>query len=105
MDIEIRTDNNIKGDAAMVANAKSEVEKTLGRFDSHVTSIHVHLSDGSSGHDGHDDIQCMIEARVEGRSPDAITEKGESVDQALSGAIRKMRQLLDSEIGKMRDAR
>ncbi|MEC5292716.1 hypothetical protein VSX64_19030 [Aurantimonas sp. C2-6-R+9] len=105
MDIEIRTDSNIDGDADMVEKAKNEVEKSLGRFDAHVTSIHIHFSDASAGKEGLEDIQCMIEARMEGRKPEAVTEKASTTDKALGSAIGKMRRLLDSEIGKMRDAR
>ena len=54
---------------------------------------------------GNGDIQCVIEARMEGRRPEAVTEEADTVEKALSSAIGKMRRMLDSEVEKMRDNR
>jgi hypothetical protein len=39
---------------------------------SHITRIEVHLSDENGKKEGHNDIQCILEARIEGRDPIAV---------------------------------
>lgn len=52
--------------------------------------------------EGQEDIQCVLEARMEGRKPLAVTSKGDTSEQAVSGAIDKLVGHLETVLGKMR---
>ncbi|MDP1650980.1 MAG: hypothetical protein Q8M01_22700 [Rubrivivax sp.] len=69
----------IKGQEALVAQVKGTAEKALARFSEHVTRVEVHLSDENSGKSGQFDQRCMLEARLEGRQPVAVTDQAASL--------------------------
>jgi hypothetical protein len=47
----------------------------------------------------------MMEARLQGRKPQAVTHNAETVEQAIKGAADKLRRVLDSSLGRLDDAR
>ena len=65
----------------------------------------MHLSDENSGKAGKNDQRCVLEARLQGRSPVAVTEHADSQGQAIKGATEKMVSLLDHTLGRLHDHR
>jgi hypothetical protein len=47
----------------------------------------------------------MLEARLQGRQPVAVTEHAASQEQAVHGATQKLVRLLDSTLGRLNDHR
>ena len=88
--IQINTDNNIQGDVGKINHFSSILESTLGRFNQHITRIEVHLSDENSKKEGTSDKKCMLEVRVKGLQPIAVTHKAESLDFAVNGAAENV---------------
>ena len=74
-------------------------------FAEQITRVEVHLSDENGLKTGDDDVRCMIEARVEGRPPTAVTHRAGSVDEAVNGAAGKLTRLLGSTVDRLRDQR
>jgi ribosome-associated translation inhibitor RaiA len=105
MKIQVNTDANIPGHAARVAGVSSTVEHALARFAESITRVEVHLSDENSGKKGAHDQRCMLEARLQGRQPVAVTEHAASQDQALHGATDKLVRLLDHTLGRVHEHR
>jgi len=106
MQIQINTDRNIDGHEAHATQVSSVVESALNRFSDHITRVEVHLSDeNSKKKDGNDDMRCMMEARLEGRQPIAVTHQATTVDQAVDGAADKLTKLIESTLGRLRDHR
>ena len=103
MHIEISTDNNISGSDGLTSHIKGIVEKSLAHFGDQITRVEVHLSDANAGKSGQDDKHCMIEARVEGRQPTAVTHAAETLDSAAKGAADKLKRSLESTLGRLRD--
>lgn len=101
MQVIVNTDHNIPLSEDSIGEIESQVETQLGHFGSHLTRVEVHLSDGSAGRSTGDDISCRLEARPEGRNPEFATDNASSADGAVSGALRKMRQVLDTTFGKL----
>jgi ribosome-associated translation inhibitor RaiA len=106
MRIQVNTDRHITANSELVASVSSIVEHTLERFDGDITRIEVHLSD-ENGHkqDGNPDIRCLMEARLQGRQPLAVTHQAANVDQATDGAADKLNRLISSTLGRLRDQR
>jgi ribosome-associated translation inhibitor RaiA len=100
MQIQINTDHHIEGHEALVAWATGEVKSALGRHGDHITRVEVHLSDENGHKHGPSDKRCLMEARVEGRPPLAVTQHAENLNQAVSGAADKMVRLIDSTLGR-----
>ena len=104
MQIQINTDHNIEGHEALAAQVSGVVESALSRFSDHITRVEVHLSDENSDKKGgHDDMRCMMEARLEGRQPIAVTHQAATLDQAVDGAADKLTRLIESTLGRLRD--
>ena len=103
MQIQINTDHNIEGHEALSAHVRAVVENALGRFSDYVTRVEVHLTDEVGHKSGQDDKRCVMEARLQGRQPQAVTQHAGSMHQAVDGAAAKLTKMLESTIGRMRD--
>jgi hypothetical protein len=104
MHIQINTDSNISGREQLATRVQDMVESTLSRFSDRISRIEVHLSDGNGDKGGPDDKRCMMEARLEGRQPTAVTHEAESLDDAVSGAADKLKRVIESTLGRLKDA-
>jgi len=100
MQIQINTDNHIEGTPELSELAKSEVESALEHFSGHITRVEVHLSDENSHKGGSGDKRCVMEARLEGHQPLAVTADGESIDMAIGEAAEKLKHAIDHTIGR-----
>jgi ribosome-associated translation inhibitor RaiA len=103
MQIQLNTDVHIEATKALTAQVRATVEQALKRFSEHVTRVEVHLSDENGGKSGQHDQRCMLEARLEGRQPVAVTEHAATLEQAVHGAAQKLTHLLDSTLGRLHD--
>lgn len=104
MQIQINTDHNIEGHAALVAEVSRVVESALSRLSDQITQVVVHLSDENSDKKGGNDaIRCVIEAHLEGRQPIAVTHHAATVDEAVDGASDKLVNLLESTLDRLHD--
>ena len=103
MKIQINTDNNIEGGDGLTQQTQVAVESALERFAHQITRVDVHLSDENSSHKGGTDKRCVMEARVEGMQPVAVTDQAENLEQAVNGAADKLEKLLDHELGRLGD--
>jgi len=103
MQILVETDHNITGRAAMADRVRAVVEAALGRFGAQITRVEVHLSDENAQKHGADDKRCVMEARLQGRRPVAVTHLADDLDKAVNGAADKLARLLDSTLGRLRN--
>lgn len=103
MTIQINSDNNITGTEGLSDFIQNTVADSLKRFDEQITRVEVHLNDENSHKSGINDKRCMLEARLEGLQPVAVTAHGGTVQEALKNAIDKMKSALDTTIGRLRN--
>ncbi len=100
MQIQINTDSSIEGSEELTAQVKGAVEKALDRFSDRVTRVEVHLSDVNSDKSGEDDKRCMMEVRLEGRQPTAVTHQAPTLDQAVAGAAGKLKRSVEHTLDR-----
>jgi len=103
MKIQINTDKTINGNERQDRHFTSLIEDSLRRFQSHLTRIEVHLSDENGSKKGLADIRCLLEARPEGKQPVAVSYQAETVESAISGALEKLKAVLDTLFGRMQN--
>ncbi len=103
MTIQINSDNNITGTEGLSNFVQSTIAETLKRFDEQITRVEVHLNDENSHKSGINDKRCMLEARLEGMQPVAVTAYGNTIQEALKGALDKLKSSLDTTIGRLRN--
>ncbi len=101
MQVQVNTDNNIDGRDEFIRRVEAEVEGTLGRFADQITRVEVHLSDANAAKSGGDDKRCLMEARLAGRQPVAVSHEAATLEEAVDGAADKMKRSLDSTLGRL----
>lgn len=100
MEILYNSDNYTTATQKLRAEFNSEIESELKRFKSHLTRVHVHISDTNGGKNSPNDKQCILEVNVNGMKNIAATGIGNSLNLALRGSLEKLTAALDSAIGK-----
>src|ERR1700688_4066050 len=100
MQIEVSTDNNIDGREKLTTHIKGVVGGELDRFSKRITRVEVHLTDVNGHKSGHNDTRCVIEARLEGRPPIAVTHQDTTLNEAVDGAAGKLKRLIESTLGR-----
>lgn len=103
MQIQVNTDDNVAGRESLARRVETEVARTLARFGEYVTRIEVHLSDEDSVKSSGNDKRCLMEARLAGRAPIAVTHHAGTLDEAYRGAAEKLKRSLESTTGKLKD--
>lgn len=103
MTIQLNADNNLHIHAGFAEKLTDMLNDELSRFSEHITRIEVHISDENGSKEGPDDKRCMLEARLEGRQPIAVTAHGDTYELALNASIDKITASLDTVMGKMRN--
>ena len=97
--IEIRTDNNIEAGEKLIDDLRVVVQGALERFGGRIRRVDVHLSDTISNKRGHGDKCCMMEARLDGREPVAVTQQASTVEQAIRDAVHTLKRSIESALG------
>lgn len=103
MQIQVNTDDNIEGRESLVRYVEAEVGNILSRFKDQVTRVEIHLSDENAAKPGTSDKRCLMEARPAGRPPVAVSHEAASLEDAWTGAAKKMLRLLESTLGRVSD--
>lgn len=105
MQIQVNTDDSVTGGVTLVNHVEEVVRRILGRFSDQVTRVEVHLSDINGPKPGENDKRCLMEARLAGRQPTAVSDLANSHHQAIDGAAHKLRRALGTVLGKDVDRR
>ena len=103
MKIQLNSDNNIEGTNDLKGYLDETISKGLSRFEEQITRIEVHVSDENGAKGGQKDKRCLLEARLAGLEPIAVTHQADTLHQSVTGAIDKMKAALDTRIGKLRN--
>lgn len=103
MQIQFNTDKNVTGIQELIISSTSLISEGLNRFSRQITRVEVHFSDEDGGKDGFKDKRCIVEARLAGMKPIAVTDHANTHEQAISGAIDKLKNSLEKTIGRLKD--
>ena len=103
MKVLINTDHNIGGHEVLAAQVSGVVKNALSRLSDHITRVEVHLSDDNGDKSGNNNKRCVMEARLEGRQPIAVTDQAATLDQAVDGAANKLTRLIEHTLGRLHD--
>ena len=102
MHVQVNTSNGIDNTDGLERWASEFLNGQLSRFDQDITAIEVQLSDENhADKGGASDKRCMLEARMAGHAPVAVTHFASNQDLALRGAAEKLARALDHKLGKL----
>ncbi len=103
MQIQFNTDKNVSGSEELIASSTSLISEELSRFSQQITRVEVHLSDEDGNKNGFNDKRCIVEARLGGMKPIAVTNHSNTHKQAISGAIDKLKTSLEKVTERLKD--
>jgi ribosome-associated translation inhibitor RaiA len=105
--VQINTDHNIEGRDALKAHVASVVENAMNPFNEHITRVEVHLGDEDGAakdrKTGQNDKRCMMEARLQGYHPLAVTAHADTLHQSIDSAADKLARVVESTLRRLND--
>ncbi|UKT65577.1 HPF/RaiA family ribosome-associated protein [Pedobacter mucosus] len=102
MIIQLNTDKNLTIHQEYEDKIQTQISDSLSRFSDLITRLEVHLSDENGSKDGLEDKRCMLEAKITGKEPIAVSNFGNNYDLAIAGALTKLKSTLETVAGKMK---
>lgn len=103
MQIVINTDKTIDRHQGLDDHVNTVVSAAVQRFADHITRVEVHLSDDNSQKSADGGNRCLLEARVTGYQPIAVSAHAITLHQAIAGASDKLKRAIDSALGRLHD--
>ena len=92
MHVEVNTDNHIDGTDELSRLVEAEVEGTLGRFGDQIIRVIVQLNDTNSHKSGDRDKRCLMEARIAGHQPVAVSHEAATLEDAIGATAEKLEE-------------
>lgn len=103
MQIQINTDNHIQNTAGLRERVEAVANQELKHQRQHLTRVEVHFSDLNSGKAGAKDKRCLVEARPAGLQPLSAEHRADTLDLAMTEAVRQLNRVLTSAISKAQE--
>jgi hypothetical protein len=103
MQVQVHTDSSIHGSDSLTQAVEAAVEGAVRRWTRRITRVEVHLSDVNRHKGGADDKRCLMEARVGGLQPIAVTHLAGTLPEAIDGAAEKLKKSLENVLGRLSD--
>jgi ribosome-associated translation inhibitor RaiA len=103
MQVNINTDKTIERHQGLDDHVHAVIEAAVGRFGEQISRVEVHLSDDNSQKSADGGNRCMMEARVTGYQPIAVSQHSINLHLAISGAADKLKRAIDSALGRLHD--
>jgi ribosome-associated translation inhibitor RaiA len=100
MQILINSDHHIKGGESANETVESIVQAAVDRFSDRITRIEVHLSDTNGPKHGDREKRCVMEARVSGIRPVAVSHEAPNLLSAVEGAAEKLKRSLEHTLAR-----
>jgi ribosome-associated translation inhibitor RaiA len=101
MQVLVNSDHHIVGGEDLTERVQGVVEGRLDRFQGRITRVEVHLNDLNGSKLGERDKRCMMEARIGGMKPIAVSHEAPTVTEAIHAAAGKLERAIAHALGKM----
>ncbi|TCO11080.1 HPF/RaiA family ribosome-associated protein [Natronoflexus pectinivorans] len=103
MQIQFNSDKNVVGSEKLLEFSTSLISFELSKFKEQITRVEIHLSDEDGNKKGLNDKRCMVEARLAGMKPIAVTDHANTQEQAVFGAVDKLKSSLEKITGRLKN--
>jgi len=105
MQVILNTDHPAGDFDSLSTHVTAVVDEALVHHHTHITRVEVHLGDENGAKTSPGDKRCMMEARVDGRPPIAVTNHADTIEAAVHGAARSLAKAIESVLGRAASAR
>jgi hypothetical protein len=104
MQVLLNTDHPVADFDTLSTHVSAVVDEALMHHRDHITRVEVHLGDENGSKTGPGDKRCMMEARLDGRPPIAVTQHADSVEAAVHSTVRSLAKAIEHALGRAADA-
>lgn len=101
--VQVNAGNGVHVQGEVAERIEDNVKAALSRFAQDITRVEIHLSDENRDKGGDDDMRCLMEARINGRPPIAVTNFAGDLPRAIDGATDKLEKAVGHELERLRD--
>jgi hypothetical protein len=101
MIIQFNTDHNIHANEEFRTHFIEQITAELNRYSERITRVEVHLTDVNGNKNGPQDKRCVMEARLKGLKPLAVTNTADTHEEAIQGALQKLSISVESIHSRM----
>ncbi len=103
MQVLVNSDHHIVSGEDLTERVQGVVEGRLDRFAGRITRVEVHLNDLNSHKLGDRDKRCLMEARVGGLKPIAVSHEAPTLTEAIHVAADKLERAIEHALGRLED--
>jgi ribosome-associated translation inhibitor RaiA len=103
MQVQVHADSSVQSNAILAQAVEEVVENAVRRWTPRITRVEVHLSDINGQKGGADDKRCLLEARLGGLPPIAVTHLAGTLHDAVEGAAEKLKKVLQNTMERLGD--
>jgi ribosome-associated translation inhibitor RaiA len=103
MQIQVNADHTVTTPTGFSEYVRKTIEETLHNCKSQITRVEVHFRDENGAKAGSNDKRCVMEARLAGRKPIAVTDQADTLDEVISGAAEKLKHAVAKILEKEHD--
>jgi ribosome-associated translation inhibitor RaiA len=103
MQVQVHADSSVQSNAILAQAVEEVVENAVRRWTPRITRVEVHLSDINGQKGGADDKRCLLEARLGGLPPIAVTHLAGTLHDAVEGAAEKLKKVLQNTMERLSD--
>lgn len=100
MKIQVNTGDNVQGSVELIRLVQERIENAVANFGDSITRVEVHLADENAARGG-TDKRCLIEVRLKGVKPIAVTHQAQTLQFAVDGAAEKLKNAIGSTLGRL----
>lgn len=100
MKIQVNTGENVQGSEDLIRLVQEKVENAVAHFGDSITRVEAHISDENADKGGKDK-RCLLEARLKGLKPIAVTHQAPTLQFAVDGATEKLKAAIGSTLGRL----
>lgn len=104
MQILVNTNAHVGRRESLAAEVEATVAGSLDGVSDRITRVEVHLID-EKGENGQNDKRCLMEAFPEGWDPTAVICHSTTLEQALAGAVDRLKRALEGTLERQRERR
>jgi hypothetical protein len=101
MKIQFNTDKNVNGTEDFITPLTFLIEEVLEKYSAQITRIEVHLSDEDGDKEGLKAKRCLMEARLSGMNPIAVSSQSDTEEQAVTESLNKLKSSLETLLGRL----
>jgi ribosome-associated translation inhibitor RaiA len=104
MQVLVNSDHHITASESVAQRVQGIVHDALDRFGGRITRVEVHLNDVNGAKLGDHDKRCLMEARVSGLKPIAVSHQAPTLLEAIDAAADKLERAVDRTLGRVEAA-